>query len=292
MTKMKSNRYPLYFLLPAFIVFFIFFIVPTLSAFYYSFTNWNLYAQEIRFIGFDNYFRMFEDNRMIIAFKNTLIFAVCVTVVQNLAGLALALALNGRLRSKSLLRTLFFLPYVIAPIIIGYIFKALYHPRNGMFNRFLESTGLGFIRTDWLNNPDVALYAIIATDIWRSAGFTMVIYLAGLQFIPKDLQEAASIDGSGYWGRFRHITFPLLAPAFTINVLLALIGAMKVFEIVTVLTDGGPGYTTEVFYTLIRSIFSMGEMGYATAVNIVLFLLVSGIGLPVLYMLRKREVEA
>lgn len=158
-------------------------------------------------------------------------------------------------------------------------------------NRTLETLGLGVLAKDWLNDPQIALYSIIFTDIWRSAGFAMVIYLAGLQFIPRDLTESASIDGAGYWHRFRHIVFPLLAPAFTVNVLLAMIGSMKVFEIVMVLTEGGPGYATEVFYTYIRSMFSAGELGYATAVNIILFLIVTGIGIPVLQMLRKREVE-
>lgn len=287
----RRSRYPLYLLLPALGIFALFFIVPTLTGFYYSFTDWNIHADQVQWVGLKNYREMLTDRRVEIAFKNTFVFAGLVTVLQNVSGLGLALVLNETPHIRNLLRTIFFSPYVIAPIVIGYIFRALYHPRNGMVNRFLSAVGLDALTTDWLNNPGVALYAIVATDIWRVAGFSMVIYLAGLQTIPQELAEAASIDGAGWFKRFRYVVFPLLAPSFTVNVLVAMISSMKVFEIVTVLTDGGPGYATEVFYTYIRHTFSLGLMGYSTAINVVVFLLVTGIGLPVLHLLRKREVE-
>lgn len=287
----RRSRYPITLLLPALAVFGLFFIVPTLTGFYYSFTDWNIHADKVEWVGLKHYREMLTDRRIEIAFKNTLVFAALVTVLQNLCGLGLALVLNETPHVRNLLRTIFFSPYVIAPIVIGYIFRALYHPRNGMVNRLLEAVGLGGLTTDWLNNPSVALYAIVATDIWRVAGFSMVIYLAGLQTVPQELKEAASIDGAGWGKRFRYVVFPLLAPSFTVNVLVAMISSMKVFEIVMVLTEGGPGYATEVFYTYIRSTFSLGIMGYSTAINVVLFLLVTAIGLPVLHFLRKREVE-
>ncbi|WP_100405527.1 carbohydrate ABC transporter permease [Bacillus solitudinis] len=286
-----TSKYPYYFLAPALIVFLIFSIFPTLTGFYYSFTDWNIYAHDIRFTGLENYKQMLEDKRVITAFKNTIIFAVAVTILQNVFGLILALMLNEALYARNLLRTIFFMPYVIAPIIIGHIFSALYHPDNGMINEILRAVGLGSFAMDWLNNPNIALFSIIATDVWRVTGFAMIIYLAGLQFIPKDLLESANIDGANYWERFKNIIFPLLAPSFTINILLSLISSMKVFEIVIVLTEGGPGYRTEVFNTYIMRMFSSGELGYSTAVNLVLFVLITGIGIPVLHFLRKREVE-
>lgn len=288
---MENHKYPLYFSFPALAIFLVFFISPTLIGFYYSFTDWNINADVIKFIGFDNYTQLLQEPRLTIAFKNTLIFAATVTIFQNVLGLALALILNEALKMRNLLRTVFFLPFVIAPIVIGYIFRAMYHPEHGIVNRLLSGIGLDFLAQDWLNDPKYALFSIIVTDLWRVAGFSMVIYLAGLQFIPKDLTESSSIDGANYWRRFRHITFPLLAPALTVNVLLSMIGSMKVFEMVMVLTEGGPGYTTEVFYTYIRSMFSSGEFGYATAVNIVLFIMVTVIGVPVLMAMKKREVE-
>ncbi|WP_270167759.1 carbohydrate ABC transporter permease [Paenibacillus sp. SYP-B4298] len=288
---MERLKYPLYFSFPALAVFLTFFITPTIIGFYYSFTDWNINADSIKFIGWDNYAALFAEPRLKTALINTMIFAAAVTVLQNVSGLGLALILNEALVLRNVLRMIFFLPYVIAPIVIGYIFRAIYHPEHGIVNVLLNNVGLGFLAQDWLNDPKYALMAIIATDIWRVAGFSMVVYLAGLQFIPKDLTESASIDGAHYWSRFRHIVFPLLAPAFTVNVLLSMIGSMKVFEMVMVLTEGGPGYTTEVFYTYIRSMFSSGEMGYATAVNMVLFVLVTVIGVPVLMAMKKREVE-
>ncbi|GIO14978.1 sugar ABC transporter permease [Cohnella xylanilytica] len=288
---MERRKYPLYFSFPALAVFLLFFIAPTFIGIYYSFTDWNVNADSIRFIGLDNYKALFEEPRLGKALSNTLIFAAAVTVLQNAVGLGLALLMNEAIRMRNLFRTIFFMPYVIAPIVIGYVFRAIYHPEHGIVNEALGWIGLGSLGQDWLNNPKWALFSIIATDIWRVAGFAMVVYLAGLQFIPKDLTESASIDGASYWRRFRHIVFPLLASSFTVNVLLSVIGSMKVFEMVMVLTDGGPGYTTEVFYTYIRSTFSMGQMGYSTAINLVLFVLVTLVGVPVLTALKKREVE-
>lgn len=288
---MGKNKYPLYFSFPALAVFLLFFISPTLIGFYYSFTDWNINAPNIKFIGLGNYKELMKEPRLVTAFSNTLIFAAVVTVMQNAIGLGLALILNEALKLRNVLRMIFFLPYVIAPLVIGYIFRAIYHPEHGIVNVVLKSAGLGFFAHDWLNDPNYALFSIIVTDLWRVAGFSMVVYLAGLQFIPKDLIESSSIDGANYWRRFRNIVFPLLAPAFTVNVLLSMIGSMKVFEMVMVLTEGGPGYTTEVFFTYIRGMFSTGEFGYATAINIMLFLLVSVVGVPVLIAMKKREVE-
>ncbi|MDG0813326.1 carbohydrate ABC transporter permease [Cohnella rhizosphaerae] len=288
---MERRKYPLYFSFPALFVFLLFFIAPTLIGVYYSFTDWNVNADSISFIGFDNYKALFGEPRLGKALSNTLIFAAAVTLLQNAVGLGLALLMNEAIRMRNLFRTIFFMPYVIAPIVIGYVFRAIYHPEHGIVNEALGWIGLGALGQDWLNDPKWALFSIIATDIWRVAGFAMVVYLAGLQFIPKDLTESASIDGASYWRRFRHIVFPLLAASFTVNVLLSVIGSMKVFEMVMVLTDGGPGYTTEVFYTYIRSTFSMGQMGYSTAINLVLFVLVTVVGVPVLAALKKREVE-
>lgn len=288
---MERRKYPLYFSFPALSVFLLFFIAPTLIGVYYSFTDWNVNADSISFIGLDNYKALFGEPRLGKALSNTLIFAAAVTLLQNAVGLGLALLMNEAIRMRNLFRTIFFMPYVIAPIVIGYVFRAIYHPEHGIVNEALGWVGLGSLGQDWLNDPKWALFSIIATDIWRVAGFAMVVYLAGLQFIPKDLTESASIDGASYWRRFRHIVFPLLAASFTVNVLLSVIGSMKVFEMVMVLTDGGPGYTTEVFYTYIRSTFSMGQMGYSTAINLVLFVLVTVVGVPVLMALKKREVE-
>lgn len=287
----KNNKYPVIFIAPAIIIYIALFIIPTMSGFYYSLTNWHIDVHQIKFIGFENFKQMFSEDVLLVALKNTLIFAFLVTVFQNLLGMLLALALNVNLKTKALLRTVFYMPVVICPLIVGYIFTAILNPDFGLVNQFLRLCRLDFLAMDWLNDPRIALFSVIATEIWRVSGFAMIIYLAGLQTIPKELIDSSNIDGAGYWGRFRSVVFPLLAPSFTVNFLLSIIGSLKVFEIVFVLTRGGPGYTTEVFNTYIMRSFSQGTYGYATAVGLVLFLIISVLGLSVLVVLRKREVE-
>lgn len=290
---MKSIRlkYPAYFLLPALAIYITFFILPGISSFYYSLTDWHIDVQEISFIGFENFQRMFSEEVILSAIANTLIFAVSVTVLQNIFGLSLALALNENLKTKSLLRAVFYMPQILCPLVIGYIFTALLDPAAGLVNSFLRTVGLGFLASNWLSDPDIAFFSIIATEVWRVTGFAMIIYLAGLQTVPRSIIEYAQIDGAGYWTRFRHIVFPLIAPAVTINFLLSTINSLKVFEIVLVLTRGGPGYSTEVFNTYIMRHFGQGEYGYSTAVNLVLFFIITFIGLAILTILRKREAE-
>ena len=168
---MKRSKYPLYFSFPALAVFLLFFITPTLIGFYYSFTDWNINADRIRFNGLDNYITLFQEPRLKIALLNTLIFSAAVTLLQNFFGLGLALIMNEALKTRNLLRTIFFLPYVISPIVIGYIFRAIYHPENGIVNHFLDRIGLDFLMHDWLNDPKYALFSIIVTDIGELPDF-------------------------------------------------------------------------------------------------------------------------
>lgn len=223
---------------------------------------------------------------------NTLTYSFSVTFVRNFLGLLLALLLNNAyLKGRNLFRTIMFLPYVIAPVVIGYLFTAIYNPNQGILNEALRTIGLGSLAKDWLNDPSTALFSTILTDVWRTTGFSMVIYLAGLQSIPPDLYESADIDGANSFWKLTNVTLPLLAPSVTINVVLALIGTMKVFVMILVLTNGGPGYATEVMNTYIMSTFSLGLYGSGTAANIILSLIITIIGLPVLLFLRRREIE-
>jgi raffinose/stachyose/melibiose transport system permease protein len=288
---MKRSDYPVWFVLPAAGIFLLMFVTPTVTSFYYSLTDWNINARSTKFVGLANFAELFADVKLVAAIRNTVIFAVAVTVLRNIIGLALALALNMKMKLRNALRTIFFTPYVIAPIIIGYLFGALYQPQHGLVNQALRVLGLGAIAVDWLNDARYALFATIMTDVWRTSGFAMVIYLAGLQVIPGELYESAQLDGAGAWARFAHVTFPLLAPSFTVNLVLSIIGTLKVFVMILVLTNGGPGYATEVINTYIMANFSLGLYGYATAANLMLFLIITLIGLPLLYGLRKREVE-
>ena len=285
------KTYPLYFALPALVVFATLFLAPTISSFYYSLTNWNINAPKVDFIGLENFRRMFTDKKLVAATWHTLVYAGSVTVLRNTFGLILALGLNMQIRAQNFLRTVIFMPFVIAPIVIGYLFSALYHPSHGLINQLLNGAGLSFMAIDWLNDYRFALMSTILVDVWRTTGFAMVIFLAGLQLIPHELYESANLDGAGAWSRFRHVTFPLLASSLTVNLVISLIGTMKVFVMIYVLTHGGPGYATQVFNTYILSAFGMGRYGYATAANLLLFFMITVIGMPVLFILKRREVE-
>jgi raffinose/stachyose/melibiose transport system permease protein len=289
-TSIQKQNYPYWFILPAFAVFGLLFLVPTATGLYYSLTDWNINKTTINFVGLENFRELFTDKKLVAALWHTLVYAFSVTILRNAIGLGLALMLNTKLRLRGLFRTIFFLPYIISPIIIGYLFTAIYHPAHGLLNQGLRAVGLGFMAVDWLNDPKFALFSTIMVDVWRTSGFSMVIYLAGLQMIPVELFESAALDGANYPKTFKHITFPLIAPSLTINMTLSLIGTMKVFVMILVLTNGGPGYATEVINTYILTAFSLGLYGQGTAANLLLTVLIILIGAPVLLFLRKREV--
>lgn len=284
------KMYPLWLLLPVLLIYGALYIIPTLSGFYYSVTDWNIYKETIQFVGLQQYRDLLEAGDLADAMKHTTIYAVIVTLFQNGLGLCLALVLTSRIVGRNWFRTIFFLPCILSTLIIGYVFSAIYQP-EGILNEFLRWLGLNAITTDWLGNADIALYAISAANVWQYSGFTMAIYIAGILMIPKEMIEASIIDGSSYFNRFRHVIFPLLAPSFTINVILSLIGSLKVFEIVFALTSGGPGGATEVVNTYIFEQFSEGMYAYGTAANVCLFIAIALISFIALYVLRKREVQ-
>jgi len=284
-------RYPLVFIAPALVVYGVFFIIPNLTGLYYSFTDLSTYSDQVSFIGIANFTRLVREGFMATAIRNTFLYALCVTVFVNLFGIILAVLLNEGPRLGTLYRTAFFTPYVIAPLIVGYLFTAIYQPEAGILNRMLRAVGLGGLAADWLNDPRIALFSIIMTELWRSSGFAMVIYLAGLKTIPRDLLDQASVDGAGFFSRFRRVTFPLLAPSFTVTMILMLINSLKVFETVLVLTNGGPGWTTEVFNTFIYRNFAKGNWGYATSASLTLSVVIAAVAVLFLRILRRREVE-
>ena len=286
------SRYPNWFLLPTILIFGFLFVIPTITSFYYSLTDWNINRRVITFVGLANFRDLFSDLKFRATLGNTLTYSFSVTLARNFLGLFLAILLNNaRLKGRNLFRTVIFLPFVIAPVVIGYLFTAIYNPVHGILNQGLRTIGLGFLASDWLNDPSIALFSTIMTDVWRTTGFSMVIYLAGLQAIPYDLYESADIDGANAMWKLSHVTIPLLAPSITVNIVLALIGTMKVFVMILVLTNGGPGFATEVMNTYILSMFSIGLYGAGTAANIILSLLIIVIGLPVLLLLKRREIE-
>ena len=267
-------------LLPAIILMIIFVIIPVGLGFYLSFHRWDGFNDPV-FIGINNYIRLFQRDRIFDkAITNTIIFAIAVVSVKNVLGLVLGLLVNQKLRGIIFFRTALFLPVTLSFVVIGLLWSWIYNPTFGLLNAGLELIGLDSLIRPWLSDTSTALGAIITVDIWKWTGFHMVLYLAGLQSIPRDLYEVAIIDGASAWQRLIRITLPLLAPVTFINVLLSLSGAfVRNFDLVYVMTDGGPNNATEVVLThLVTQAFKFGKLGYASAMGFVLFAIVGAIG--------------
>lgn len=290
---MKEKKfYPNYFTYPAIIIFAIFYCIPIIASFIMSFTNWNIKRiSEPKFVGLKNFSRLFQDDYFLLALKNTVLFAVVTTLGIVILGLLLALLLNSAIKGKTFLRTCFYLPAVLSLIVVGIMFKAVFKLDGGILNQILTAVGLENLVRDWLGDGKTAMWAIIFVQIWKWSGFAMTIYLAGLQGISKDYYEAATIDGAGTWQKFKNITLPLLAPAFTVVITMNTIGGFKVFEQVYVMTNGGPGNATQVLNTYIYKEFSKGTLGRSSAASLLLFLMISVVAILVDRALTKREVE-
>jgi len=287
--KRAKNLYSYYMVCPALLIYSIFFFIPAIAAFYYSFTDWPLDRNYLKFIGWDNFEKIFSDKTLILALKNTAIFAVVTVAGKNIIGLLLAVALNMRLKTKNLLRAIFYSPSILSILVISILFTPMLRT-EGTINRVLEAVGLHSLSQAWLTNPSLVIWTIAIVSIWQSAGFQMAIYLAGLQSISQEYYEAATIDGASSWKSFFKITLPLLLPAININLMLTLIGGLKVFSEVYVMTGGGPGNASQVVGTIILRSFGEGNWGLGTAVNTLLFVAVTIIAIPLLIFMRRKEV--
>ena len=288
--RRNGQIYSYLLMVPALLLFGIFFVGPGVYSIYYSLTDWVIGKEAVSFIGLENYWTIFRSEELTHAIYNTFLFVIIVVIGKNVNGLLLALAVNTRITLRGYFRVIFFLPCVISTIIIGLVFVPVLHP-NGILNEFLGSVGLGFLRQSWLVDTKIVMMSIAGVSIWQWSGYHMVIYLAGLQGIPASYYEAAKIDGATAVQRFFKITFPLLASAFNINMLLSLIGGLKVFSEPYALTNGGPGNASQVIALEVFSKFGRGQWGLGTALNVTLAVFVSVISVPILYLMRKREVE-
>lgn len=288
-----GNRYPLYFVLPALALYVVFFIVPSVSGIGFAFTDWNSYRSEVNFVGLDNFQKIFSsDEAYLNYFSNTLIFTVSTSVLKLVLGLALAVLLNeGIKRFVHLYRTMIYLPAVLPTLVVALIFKSILNPGTGLLNTFLRSIGADALAKPWLVDPRIALGSVIGVDTWKGVGYIMVILLAGLQTIPREYYEAAEVDGANAWARFRHITLPMLMPAVMVVTVLNILYGLRVFDIVYALTNGGPGYATEVLSTGIFRAFSQGLYGLGTAINSILFVILIAAGYFVIRLLQRGSVR-
>ncbi|MEV6385446.1 sugar ABC transporter permease [Streptomyces sp. NPDC051773] len=273
--RAARNAPPWWFALPAMLLFAFVVLVPSVRGVYYAFTDWDGLDPDFSFVGLDNFAAMLDDPDAKQAVWHTLLIAVAITVVQNALGLLLALGVNSAIKSRNVLRVFLFAPAVITPIVTAYLWRNLLGP-DGAVNSLLGAVGLGGWRQDWLGDPELALWSVVGVTVWQYAGYSMVIFLAGLQSVPKEIHEAASMDGAGPVRRFWSVTRPLLAPALTINLMLSIIGGIKLFDQVYALTGGGPGHATDTISTLIyKDAFTLGEFGYSIALAVVLTIIVA-----------------
>ncbi|MEV5517877.1 sugar ABC transporter permease [Streptomyces flaveolus] len=250
-------------------------LVPSVRGVYYAFTDWDGLDPSFSLVGLGNFGDLADDRDAVQAMGHTLLVAAAITVIQNFFGLLLALGVNSAIRSRNLLRVFLFAPAVITPIVTAYLWRNLLGP-DGALNSLLAAAGLGSWQQDWLGDPDLALWAVVGVTVWQYVGYSMVIFLAGLQSVPAEIHEAAAIDGAGPVRRFWSVTRPLLAPAVTINLMLSVIGGLKLFDQVYALTGGGPGHATDTISTLIyKDAFTLGEFGYSIALAVVLTFVVA-----------------
>lgn len=280
------------FIAPAFVFFTLFIIVPTLSSVYYSFTSWDGLSPNIPFVGFANYVEIFTSARFGNALKNTMLLTVFISILENAMALGIALLVDHVIKAKNLFRAVFYLPVILSGIVSGFIWKIMYNYNFGPINATLSALGLEGLKQDWLGDPALALLSVGVVLIWKGVGYYMVIYLASLQGVPTEVIEASTIDGATALQRFRHITLPLISGAFTINFTLSLINGLKVFDQISVMTDGGPGFATEtVVYLLYKVGFNEGRQGFGTAVGIVLLFVILILNALQQKVLKSREVQ-
>ncbi len=260
------------FIVPLLLGFILWNIGPLIASFVMSLTDYNL-LKPPQFVGFDNYTSLLEDSVFPIAFRNTMLYALITVPLGLIASLALALVMNQEIKGRAFFRTIFFTPSVCAIAAIALVWQWIYDSDLGILNHFLMQLGLPKYR--WLQDRNLALPAIMMMSIWHGAGYTMVIYLAGLQGVPAQLYEAAKIDGAGALARFRHVTLPMITPTTFFLLVVGFIGAFQFFAESYMMTRGGPSYTTmSLVYLIYLNGFSYFKMGFASAIAWVLFAVV------------------
>lgn len=282
--RSRLNPTPYLFLLPALVILVLTVFLPSIQAFYLSFFNYDLIGDP-QWIGIDNFRRLWEDSVFWQTLKNTALYIIIVVPILAIAPLWLAILVNQKLRGINWFRTAYYVPVVISMVVAGLAWKWLY-AENGLLNQFLQYFGSFFLPPSaspsipWLTDPNLALFSVMAVTIWKGLGYYMVIYLAGLQSIPAELYEAASLDGSDGWRSHWDITLPLMRPYLILVAVISAISATKVFEEVYIMTQGGPLNSSKtIVYYLYERAFQNLDIGYACAIGLVLFAIVFGLSL-------------
>lgn len=273
------------------LVFLALYFAAIIAGGWYAFTDWNGIDASAKFVGFANFSELFHDPVARNAIWHTLELTVISVVISNVIGLALAVSLHRAIKSRNVLRTLFFAPAILSPLAVSYIWLYVFDS-NGALNSVLKTVGLGSLRHLWLGDPNTAIWAIAVVMIWQFSGLIMIIYLAGLQSIPEELDEAAAVDGASAVRRFRRVTLPLLAPSMTVALTLPLIFGLRVFDQVIGLTAGGPANATETLATQVyEQTFVNGRFGYGSAIAVFMTLLIAVVAISQALFLRARETR-
>lgn len=289
----RNKVYPFYFVGGALLLYVLFFVLPSVMGLYYAFTDWNSYSPEVNFIGLDNFALIFSSGHGYLRFiSNTILFTLATIVTKTVIALGLAVLLTrGVRRLAHVHRMLIYLPAVLPMLAVSLIFRSILNPTTGLLNETLRGVGLGVLAQKWLVDIHWAMPSVIGVDTWKGVGYLMVILIAGIEAIPREYYEAAEIDGANGWQAFWHITIPLLMPVLAVVTVLNLLYGLKVFDIVFVLTHGGPGHATDTVYTIIFDEFSKGRYGIATALSSLLFIAMIGLGYLVIRFMH-RETES
>lgn len=287
---MKRSLLEFLIVVPALVFYLIFVIYPLIGGIYYSMTDWNGISAEHHMIGIQNYLSLLKDSHVLEPLKNTFIYAFFTTILLNVLGLAMAIGAEHVVRGKNFFRSLLFIPSVLSSIVVGYIFNFIF---ANIISDLGKALNIAVLANNLLGSRQWSLAIAILVDAWKGAGWYMVIYIAGLQSIDHSLYEVADIDGATGWQKFRNVTFPLLAPAFTINMVLAVERAFKQYDLVLALTGGGSGRASElVSMTIYNESFTNKRAGYGSALGVILFLIIVVITLFQMKVLRRREDNA
>ena len=282
-----KSPYPTWFYLPAAVIYGVLFIVPTIIAFYFSLTRWSIF--DSKFIGFGNYVTFFKEPALVTSLWHTLIYAVVTSGLKVVLGLLLAMLLTSQILARGYLRSVVFFPVLVSTIGVGLTFTVLMNPEKGLINQSLSAIGVQ--GPGWLTDPSYALLSVALVDVWKGVGLATLIYIAGIVSIPQEYFEAARVDGATAWENFRHIVLPLARPATVTVITLSLIGGLRSFDLIWAMTRGGPGFTSDVIASVIYKQYQAGFYGLSTAGNVVLFLVVTAIVLPLSRFLNRKEVE-
>lgn len=284
----RNNSQFTLFILPALLLYSVIFLLPLFSGVLYSFTRWNGISFSKEFVGIKNFKEILTDKRFLDSLVFTIKYALLNVVLINLLAFALALMLDREMKGVSLLRSIFFIPNVISMVIVGFLWQFIFMNVVGELSNF---SWLSFLDKSWLGNPAIALYSVVLVSVWRGTGYMMIIYLAGLQTLDREIIDASRIDGASEWRRFIHIILPLMVPSINVCLFMTIANSFKMFDLVFAMTRGGPGYATEVIsLNIYNEAFLNDRYGYGIAKAVVLTMIILVVTYIQLKILKKKEV--